>query len=231
MTMTEQQLFDVTMPAATKSYSPVSHKQIIEGIKENVDKAGLQIVGTQYQTNHNGEELIGLIDLNNDSKIFNYRLAFRNSYDKTMSIAFVAGTSVMICSNGMVLGETQFIRKHTGAVAQELNDKIQRVVGDLGEVLQKAELHAEQMKNIDLNPTQIAELCGRWFMEQEIIRSSQLNIIKEQLKKPDHQEFADPTLWSLYNHTTHALKKTAPYEYMNKYKSLHTFVEQEFKLG
>lgn len=229
-TMTEEQLYNVPLPEATASYSPVSHKHIIEGIKETVDQSNLQIVGTQYQTNHNGEALVGYFDLGNDSDIFNYRFAFRNSYDKSMSVAFVAGTSVMICSNGMIVGETQFIRKHTGSVAAELAEKIKRVSGELDNVLHTAERHAIQMQNINLNPTQVAELCGRWFMEQEIIRSSQLNIIKAQLKNPDHPEFAESNLWSLYNHATHALKKTAPYDYLNKYKDLHNFVEAEYQL-
>jgi hypothetical protein len=171
-----------------------------------------------------------MFDIGADSDIFDFRFAFRNSYDKSMSVAFVAGTAVMICSNGMVLGEMQFVRKHTGSVADELTERIKSTTGALSDVLDKAGRHAEQMKNIALNNTQVAELCGRWFMEQEIIRSSQLNIIKEQLKNPDHEEFAESKLWSVYNHATHALKKTAPYEYINKYKDLHNFVEAEYKL-
>lgn len=229
--MTEQELFDVQVPEATESYSPVSHKQIIEQIKMNVEDNGLVIADTLYQTNHSGEELIGYFDLTNDNEMFNYRFAFRNSYNKTMSIAFVAGVAVMICSNGMVLGEMEYIRKHTGGVADEINERIKATTGALQDVLLTAERHAEQMMNVALSEREIAELTGRWFMEQEIIRSSQLNIIKDQLKNPDHKEFAEPNLWSVYNHATHALKKTSPYEYLGKYKELHNFVEAEYSLS
>lgn len=230
MTMNEQQLFEVEIPEATESYAPVSHKQIIEQVEEQVDRFGLSIKSKNYQIGRGGQKVIGMFDLETGSDTFDYRIAFRNSYDKSMSVAFVAGTSVMICSNGMVIGETQFIRKHTGTVKEELEERIVRTVGDLDRVLGKAEKHSEQMKQIELDERQIAELCGRWFMEQEIIRSSQLNVIKQQLQKPDHTEFADPTLWSLYNHATHALKKTAPELYIEKYKKLHDFVEHEYQL-
>jgi len=229
--MNEQELFDVEVPEKTESYSPVSHQQIVEEIQENVDKSGLKIVGKRFQAARGGKRVTGLIDLAADqSSTFNYRLAFRNSYDKSMTLAFVGGTSVMICSNGMIIGEEQFIRKHTGTITQEMDEKIKQVIGGLDEVLNKANNHSERMKNIELDPTATAELCGRLFMEQEIITSSQLNIIKDQLKEPDHPEFADPNLWSLYNHTTHALKKTYARTYVDKYKQLHEFVEGQYQL-
>lgn len=228
--MNEQDLFNIPVPQPTASYSPVSHRQIIEQIRENVDKSSLQIVGSNYQATGNGKAMVGTFDLQAESDTFNYRLAFRNSYDKSMSIAFVGGVSVMICSNGMILGDIKFLRRHTGTVASELNEKIERVIGNLDEELEMANRHGDQMRSIELNPTSTAELCGRFLMEQEIITSSQLTIIRDQLKRPDYEDFADPTLWSLYNHATHALKKTHPYNYIDAYKKLHNFVETEFSL-
>lgn len=229
--MNEEQLFAVTVPQPTESYTPVSHRQIVEEIYENVDKAGLQVKQTNYQTTKDGNAVIGIMDIAADDVEFNYRLAFRNSYDKTMSIAFVGGASVIVCSNGMVIGDVKFLRRHTGNAAAELTDKIQRVVGNLGEELEVAQRHSAQMKSIELSPTATAELCGRFLMEHEIITTSQLSIVRRQLKQPDYKDFADPTLWSLYNHTTHALKKTHPYNYIDSYKKLHAFVEDEFQLA
>lgn len=228
-TMTEQQLFDVPVPQATESYAPVSHESVVTRIREELDKQGLEVSNSRYQYIRDGERVIGTLDVK-ASEEFNYRVAFRNSYDKSMSLAFVAGASVFICSNGMVVGENKFMRKHTGAVNTEMNEHIKATIGDLGDVLNLAVKHSEQMKNIELDRRTMGELCGRWFLEEEIIRSSQLNIIKQQLKKPDFEAFAEPTLWSLYNHATHALKKTTPELYLDKYRDLHNFVEAEYEL-
>jgi hypothetical protein len=229
-TMTEQELFNVPVPTATESYAPVSHEAIVTGIETELDKVGLSIDNRNYQYIRGGERVIGTFDVATGDDEFNYRVAFQNSYDKSVRLAFVAGTSVMICSNGMILGDEKFVRKHTGTVNAEFQEQLKVTVGNLDNVLTTAIKHADQMKSIELDPRAIAELCGRWFLEEEIIRSSQLNEIKKQLHKPDHEVFADNTLWSLYNHATHALKKTTPEVYLEKYKQLHSFVEREYEL-
>lgn len=231
MTMTKDELFKVEVPQATESYAPVSHEQIITEVSEELDRAGLTVKNENYQIKRGGQRLIGMFDIETGSDEFNYRLAFRNSYDKSMSLAFVAGTSVIICSNGMVIGDSKFIRKHTGSVRSEMQERVRETIGDLDNVLKVVGVHSDKMKNIELGQREIAELCGRWFLEEEIIRSSQLNFIKDQLKKPDFEDFSDNSLWSLYNHATHALKKTAPEVYLDKYRDLHSFVEKEFQLS
>lgn len=228
--MTEQQLFDVAIPEKTESYSPVAHQQIVEEIRNRIDQTGLQIEDARYQVAQEGAQMIGYMDITANSGVFNYRLAFQNSYNKTMPVAFVGGTSVMICSNGIIVGDTKFIRRHTGTVGQELSEKIHEVVEELQQDLIVAENHAEQMKLVQLNPTATAELCGRLLMEHEIITSSQLSIIRQEYKKPTYPELAGDTLWNLYNHTTHALKKTHPYNYLGSHSRLHKFVEKEFVL-
>ena len=117
---------------------------------------------------------------------------------------------------------------HLVIFGQELT--LDEVVEELQQDLIVAENHAEQMKLVQLNPTATAELCGRLLMEHEIITSSQLSIIRQEYKKPTYPELAGDTLWNLYNHTTHALKKTHPYNYLGSHSRLHKFVEKEFVL-
>ena len=227
--MTEQEIFQVPLPEKTASYTPVPHEQIVEKIYRNMDKTGLRIANKRYKVGRNGRQLTGIFDLTSNDVTFNYQLAFRNSYDKSMSVAFVTGATVLVCTNGMILGDQHLIRKHTGTVVQEITDKIQYVIGNLDGMLDRAEKDSERMKSIELDETATAELCGRLFMEQDIISSSQLNIIRQQLKKPDYEDFTEPNLWSLYNHTTHALKKTHAYGFIDKHKKLHDFVSAEYQ--
>ena len=228
--MTEQELFQVPLPEKTASYTPVAHEQIVTEVRNEIDKAGLIITDATYQVDSYGQGMVGYMDLSAESAIFNYRLAFQNSYNKSRPVAFVGGTSVMICSNGMIVGDTKFVRRHTGEVNLELTEKIKHVIGDLAADLKKAEQHAEQMKLVQLDTTATAELCGRLLMEHEIIGSTQLSIIRQEYKNPTYPELAGDTLWNLYNHATHALKKTHPYYFIAKHQELHNFVEKEFQL-
>lgn len=228
--MNEQELFEVELPEKTASYSPVSHRQIIETAQELILGHGLEISKKKYNVARDGKVMNGIYQINAANSIFSYQIGFQNSYDKTLPVAFVGGVTVLICSNGMVIGDIKFLRKHTGSVSQELDDKILEVVRHLDENLTDAERQAEQMKQIELTSIETAELCGRFFMEEEIITSSQLNIIKSEIKKPTYADFNEPTLWSLYNHTTHSLKKTHPNMYLRQHEALHKFVSDEFEI-
>jgi hypothetical protein len=159
------------------------------------------------------------------------RLAFRNSYDKSMSVAFVAGASVWICSNGMISGEIQFMRKHTGSVIQELNERIVSAIDELEQHFDLMISHSERMKSIELKKREAAELVGRMYIEEDLILPTQLSVVKKEIERPTYQDFRDDTLWSLYNHVTYSLKESHPITYIQQHKNLHQFVSDEFELN
>lgn len=227
-----RQVIQTALPQATRSYAPVAHSDVINTTLEQLDKSNLSIKSMQLNHARDGQQLIGYFDLaadTGDSEL-GFRLGFRNSYDKSMSVAFLAGNQVFICSNGMIAGEIQFLRKHTGSVVQEMNDKIHYSIEQLEAISNKAIAHKEAMKLIKVDKTTAAELAGRMFIEQDIIALQQLSIIKKELFAPSYDYNAPETLWELYNHTTHSFKKSHPLEYIQRHKNLHTFMETEYNL-
>jgi hypothetical protein len=229
--MDKLDLYNVRIPASTDSYSAVSHQNIIEAVYEQLDKRNLQVVNEKYNVAANGDKVIGYFDMNYmGNSEMGMRLAFRNSYDKSMSVAFVAGTQVFICSNGCISGEIQFLRKHTGSVLTELNNKIVTTIEQLEGHFLRTERHSIQMKSIELPKIKAAELYGRMFMVEDIISPTQLSIVKKELNEPTHKVFEEETLWSAYNHVTFALKEAHPLNYINQHVNLHKFVEAEYQL-
>ena len=229
--MDKLDLYNVRIPASTDSYSAVSHQNIIEAVYEQLDKRNLQVVNEKYNVAANGDKVIGYFDMNYmGNSEMGMRLAFRNSYDKSMSVAFVAGTQVFICSNGCISGEIQFLRKHTGSVLTELNNKIVTTIEQLEDHFLRTERHSIQMKSIELPKIKAAELYGRMFMVEDIISPTQLSIVKKELNERTHKVFEEETLWSAYNHVTFALKEAHPLNYINQHVNLHKFVEAEYQL-
>jgi hypothetical protein len=227
----EQELFEVPVPRKTESYSPVSHKSFIEAVKENLDKHHLAIANANYRVTSNGQQVIGTYDIKQEGfDELGMKLAFRNSYNKTMSAALVAGSNVWICGNGMISGEMQFMRKHTGSINSELNS---RIIGSIEQLSSTFELHlkdAEAMKNIHVERTEYARLAGQLFLDEEIITATQLGIMKSELEDNTYSAFEDPTLWSFYNHATHALKTSHTLDYIDRHVRLHQFVEIEYNI-
>lgn len=233
--MTENELFAVPVPERTKTYSPVPHQTIVERLTENLGKYQVGIDDKKYLTNSKGTQLIGTFDLDLKSQNgdFGYRVTFRNSYDKSMAVDFYASAVVLVCSNGMMVetGKQQIARrKHTGGVLEEINDKVTNALRQMMPTMTKTVRQASAMQQIAVDKRLAAELCGRMFVEQEIINSTQLNIIKREIESPSYAAFKDPTLWSFYNHSTHSLKEAHPTQYVNQHKQLHRFVEAEFNL-
>lgn len=229
--MDKLDLYNVRIPASTDSYSAVSHQNIIEAVYEQLDKRNLQVVKEKYNVAANGDKVIGYFDMNYmGNSEMGMRLAFRNSYDKSMSVAFVAGAQIFVCSNGSISGEIQFLRKHTGSVLSELNKKIITTIEQLEDHFLRTERHSIQMKSIELPKIKAAELYGRMFMVEDIISPTQLSIVKKELNEPTHKVFEEETLWSAYNHVTFALKEAHPLNYINQHVNLHKFVEAEYQL-
>ena len=229
--MDKLDLYNVRIPASTDSYSAISHQNIIDAVYEQLDKRNLQVVNEKYNVAANGDKVIGYFDLNYmGNSEMGMRLAFRNSYDKSMSVAFVAGTQVWICENGCISGEIQFLRKHTGSVLGELHNKIITTIEQLEDHFIRTESHSIQMKSIELPKIKAAELYGRMFMVEDIISPTQLSIVKKELNEPTHKVFEEETLWSAYNHVTFALKEAHPLNYINQHVNLHKFVEAEYQL-
>lgn len=234
-TLERNELFAVPVPRATATYSPVPHKELVVQILATLRSHGLDVTREQYRANSKGTQVVGTFDLNRDGPDADiaYRLTFRNSYDKSMSVGFFAGTVVKVCSNGLMvpMQDAQvFVRKHTGAVLQEVKKRINTSINAFAPVMRKTMEHSQAMRQIKVDKTAAAELCGRMFIEHDLINSTQLNIIKRELEAPTYPIFKDPTLWSLYNHTTHALKDSHPTTYVKQHLDLHAFVENEFNL-
>lgn len=229
--MKEEELYRVIIPDATESYAPVSHRNIINAVREQLDIHNLNTTKETFSTARFGQQLIGYMDINRDDNLeLGMRLVFRNSYDKSMSVAIAAGSCVWICTNGVVAGEIQYIRKHTGSVVQELNHRVVNAINSLNEHFDLVVEHSNRMKEIEVNPRLSAELAGRLFIEEDLITSQQLNIVKKEIINSSYPSFKEPTLWSFYNHVTNSLKESHPYTYMQKHVNLHRFVETEFEL-
>ena len=217
------------LPARTSTYSPVTHAQIIEAIKANAVTNNLKIIRDRVYSNNIGTRVTGFFDVEDGSDFGNVHgikmmFGYRNSYDKSMSVAFVAGATVWICGNVMISGDLMsFRRKHTGTVSQELAEHIttgvQRMRSDFG----RLNLEVDVMKNYDLTPRQKAEILGVMYFEKNLVTPTQLSVIKDELSNSEH--FKENNAWSLYNNVTEALKKSHPIYIIQDHVKLHRFMK------
>lgn len=222
---TENELLSVQVPDKTETYTPVPHKILIQEVQDKIKQRGLNIISKEYMSGAFGQQMLGKYTIESGDSDLNMQLAFRNSYDKSMAVGFAAGATVFVCANGMLAGEMLVYRKHTGTVVEELHDYIIDGINMMDDNFNKLKSDSELMKQLPLNKTQQSEILGRLFVEEEIINSTQLNIVKRELDLSKH--FVGKNAWCLYNNITEALKTSHVTNAMQDHLDLHKFFETE----
>ena len=91
-----EELISTPLPVWDNTYTPISNKSIFDKIDENIKGGGLIIKNEEYRVARTQggiiKGVIGAIDIaGGDNEEFGRRIMFRNSYDKSMSFAFLEG--------------------------------------------------------------------------------------------------------------------------------------------
>jgi hypothetical protein len=225
-------LLKVDVPVATKSYQPVSHKQIINMTLEELDKNNLKVLSESYKMAREGRQAAGFYEIGakGDSEM-RIRLGWHNSYDKSMPVRWAIGGHIIVCENGMVAGDLgAFKRKHTGTVLEDYTTQCQLHISSAGEMYDRLIREKQRMKEIEITKRASAELIGRMFLEEDLITATQLGIIKREMDNPSFDYKANGTVWQLYNHCTVAYKEEHPSLIIDRHVKHHDFFTKEFEL-
>jgi hypothetical protein len=224
-TSTKEQLQVVELPKETTTYKPVSHSQLMDLTLESIYQSGFVLDKELYSSANDGRVANARYTIKNvaDSEM-QLQIGWQNSYDKSLSLKFAIGTRIMICQNGCVSGDYgAFKKKHRGQIQTFTPHAITEYIKQAGDAFRKMQEERETMKQIQMTKRTSAELIGRLYLEEEIIRSVQLSVIKKELSSPTHDYGAPGSLWELYQYTTFAMKDSHPSLWMNQHIGAHTF--------
>lgn len=98
--LTREQLALVPTPPATRTFQPIPHSELVEAVVTTLGLRKIGIVREQYTVDRTGNKLWGTLDLEVMGEGMRFSVGLRNSHDKTMSLALIAGYRVMGCQNG-----------------------------------------------------------------------------------------------------------------------------------
>ncbi|MDO7885364.1 DUF932 domain-containing protein [Hymenobacter cheonanensis] len=219
------ELLACPVPASTRTYAPVSHRDLIEAVKEELDKRGLVLKDERYQHNRSGQQLFGHMTVGGGNGEQDLALGFRNSYDKSLLLGAAAGARVIVCSNLMFAGDFKVQAMHTPShLSAGLQSLVSGVVDNLEAQFKRIQLDTEKLKQVEVNPRIIHEILGELFYSESVVNEAQLRIIRGELR--EQKNFGDDTMWDLYNHTTEALKTTPSGLVIGRHIEAHQFYMQ-----
>ena len=152
---------------------------------------------------------------------FGLGVAFRNSYDKSMSIGVALGFNVFICDNLAISGEVNIIRKHT-----------KNAWGDLDQILvhtlyrKRPQMEADFVRDVDyFREKEVGRERGWEFMGLlhglKILSPTQLGIA---FRAWNSILDVRASAWELYNVCTAAMKSTPFNHVMENHRELHHLI-------
>jgi len=208
----------IEVPPPTDSYQPVSHYHLAETfltISRDI-LSGYVLVSEAYALARNGNQLFALLRFKGPDSELGMAVAFRNSYDRSMSVGLAIGANVFICDNLALHGEIAIIRKHTKNVWDSLEDTAITTLYKGQKKYQKTVEDATLLRALPMENRQAFEMMGILFGEG-VVGPRQLAVLKKEWLQPSHEEFVARTQWSFFNAATEALKSCPPTTIMEKH--------------
>ena len=232
---TRNYLENAPLPNHGKSYTVISHKQVIDNTIQLLQDSGFVIQKEIYRANMNANVAQGIyhiLPINTvdptimEEKELGMMFAWTNSYDKSTRFQCAIGAYVMVCHNGMVAGDMMnFRRKHTGSADHDIRMQISNQIKNGEKYYKRILADRDAMRNTQLSLQEQAEIAGRLYINEDILDAAQMSCVKAELDKPTYDYQCDQeNAWTFYNHVTHALKKAHPRDWLSDSQNFHDFM-------
>ena len=202
------EIAEIPTPEATTTWTPVPHAEVIDAVTEVVKAHNWQILDEQYGLARDGQRMFGVMRINKSSSPeWSRCIGIRNSHDRSLSVGLAAGISVMCCSNLAFGGTMVLKRRHTSRI--ELGDLVVEAVEELKMEFLNLETVSEDLKLHEVSADEARAVIVR-AAEVNAINSCDIVPIFWEFQHPCHEEFTEPTRWSLLNAFTEHAKKYSP---------------------
>jgi hypothetical protein len=203
-----EQVAAVPTPPRTRTWVPIPHGRLLDGLQAALEQAGLSVVSDAHGLAHAGTRYFGLLQVVNGhaDQDFGLVVGLRNSHDKTFPAGLVVGASVFVCDNLSFSGEVKLARKHTAHVERDLPALIGRAVGGLGDLRRTQEQRFAAYKASELADAAAHDLVVR-ALDARVVPATKVPQVLREWRQPRHPEFrGGRTAWRLFNAITETLK-------------------------
>ncbi len=227
--VTRDFVINAPLPSHGDTYTVISHKFVIDNTKQMLANSGFIVTNEIYRANNRGEVAQGIYHIKpisgqSDNEL-GMMFAWTNSYDKSIRFQCAIGAHVFACSNGMVCGELNYARKHTGTADEEIKMQISSQIKNAQKAFDRIKQDRDSLRTVTLNKKQQAELLGRMYFNEDLISPRQMTCVKDEMEKPSFDYQCDQeNAWAFYNHITHSYKSVHPRSWLSDTKDFHDFM-------
>lgn len=219
------ELAAITTPPSTKTFKPISHLELIESLIETLSFRHLTVVADEYAVSSDGQKLFGILELSAEFSGCRFAIGIRNANDKTMRLALTVGLRVTVCENMAFQGDfTPILAKHSSKL--NLSELLSIGVDKIQRNFEPLKSQIEQWQQ-DYLTNEEARLLIYDAFYGKILKAprSLMGFVHNHYFHPEHEEFKDPSIWSMMNSFTSAFKKLQPQRQFELTARLPSFLE------
>ncbi|KAF0202850.1 MAG: hypothetical protein FD167_5658, partial [bacterium] len=197
--ITRQQLGLIPTPLATRTYKPIPHIKIVEALVETLGFRKISVVHDEYAISKDGSKCFGLLELSEAFTGCRFALGIRNAHDRSLRLAMTVGLRVIVCSNLAFEGDFVPIKvKHSQKL--ELTECVSIGVDRIQRKFRPLQNKVEKMKEDFISNEEAKLIIYEAFIDKKLpVPITLLPLVHAYYFKPEHEEFKDPSLWSLAN--------------------------------
>lgn len=222
--VSEDEVRGIPVPAPDKSWRPIPHGLAIDLVEKSIVANGFKIERKAFALQNGiipkrdvkweGAKMFGVYDLKlpwtENGEDYSMAVGLRNSMDMSFAYSLVGGSRVFVCDNLAFSGTIEMRRKHTAGILDGLETLVDETI------LRVSDLFIGDSERFEAWRTREITLEGATDFLCEVNEAGALPIraipaIRElfrggTIKGTDgaalggYDAFADPTVWSLYNH-------------------------------
>ncbi|MCB1098572.1 MAG: DUF932 domain-containing protein [Verrucomicrobiae bacterium] len=195
-------------PQPSGRWYPIAHGALVDQVRHGLETAGMRVLNEAHALNAGGAQYFGLMQVRlpgDESNEWGTVVGVRNSHDKRFPAALAMGSQVFVCDNLSFNGEVVLARRHTTHIMRDLPQLTTRAVGRLRNLANDTATRSTRYKQCDLNNAEAHDLVIR-ALDSGAITTTMVPKVLEQWRAPNHVEFRDRNLWSLYNAFTESFK-------------------------
>lgn len=187
-------------------HTPVRHDVFVDGLREAVLMAGLQIEREQFAIMRGGAKLFGVMDFSSKDKRVGACMGFRHGNDRSMRIKVVAGIRVFVCDN-MALSGDQVLLNYLHTRTFDPKAECIAAVSQYLEARHNFTSTIDRMRNATITDGRAKELIYDAIIRQDVLPLRMLPEVDRAYFAKETEDVKDRTVWGLHNSFTRALQK------------------------
>jgi hypothetical protein len=229
---TLEEITAVQVPAATASYYPIPHRQVLDVCAGTLAGAGFEIENQRYALAREGSRFFAALTLKaRVAEGVSLAVGIVNAHDRQLGMKFLCGSRVWLCDNMAYSSEIVVNRKHSRFGATRFSGAISTAVGRLKVYQQVETKRIELFKGTTISDD-VAQSLILTAYRQKLISYRYLDRVAQEWEQPSFEEFRDgKTAWRLLQAFTTCLGDrvmSSPTDYALRTIKLQGLLEKKF---